>query len=51
MLVGYIGFGVVPIFIGFLSDKIGIINALYSFEAVIVVMSLGLFQFFRKMEL
>lgn len=51
MLVGYIGFGVVPILIGFLSDKLGIIHALYTFEIIIVLMSIGLYMRFRKMNL
>lgn len=51
MLVGYIGFGIVPILIGFLSDKFGIIHALYTFELIIVLMSIVLYMRFRKMNL
>jgi hypothetical protein len=50
MLVGYIGFVVVPILICYLSDKLCIILALYTFEIIIVFMSIGLYMRFRKMK-
>jgi Na+-driven multidrug efflux pump len=50
MLVGYIGFVVVPILICFLSDKLGIIHAFYTFEIIIIFMNIQLYMRFRKMK-
>jgi MFS family permease len=43
MVFGYIGFGIPAIFLGYLSDRFGIVNALLLFEAVIVLLSGYLF--------
>jgi len=43
MFFGYIGFGIPAIFLGYLSDRYGIVNALLLFEAVIVLLSGYLF--------
>lgn len=37
MFVGYIGFGIPAIFLGYLSDALGIVRALVIFEAIIVL--------------
>lgn len=38
MFIGYLGFGIPAILLGFLSDKIGIVGALLCFEAVIIAL-------------
>lgn len=43
MFFGYIGFGIPAIFLGFLSDRYGIVNALLLFEAVVILLSIFLF--------
>ncbi len=43
MFFGYIGFGIPAIFLGYLSDAYGIVNALLLFEAVIILLSGYLF--------
>ena len=48
MFFGYIGFGIPAIFLGFLSDRYGIVPALLLFEAVIVVLSIFLFVMISK---
>ncbi|MDI9880844.1 MFS transporter [Flectobacillus longus] len=40
MFVGYIGFGIPAIFLGYLSDALGIVRALVIFEAIIVLIGL-----------
>ena len=42
MFVGYIGFGIPAVFLGYFADHFGIINALLLFEAVIIVLSIWL---------
>ncbi|MFN8349713.1 MAG: MFS transporter [Spirosomataceae bacterium] len=44
---GYIGFGIPAVFLGYLSDRIGIVNALLVFEAVIVLLTVYLMRVFR----
>lgn len=46
MFMGYIGFGIPAIFLGYLSDHVGIVNALLVFEVVIVVLTAYLFRIF-----
>ena len=48
MFFGYIGFGIPAIFLGFLADWIGIIEALIFFELVIVLLSAYLYITFDK---
>ncbi|MES2520905.1 MAG: MFS transporter [Bacteroidota bacterium] len=49
MFYGYIGFGVPAVFLGYLADAVGIINALFVFEITILLLSLYLFvKFDRK---
>ncbi|MES2774250.1 MAG: MFS transporter [Bacteroidota bacterium] len=43
MFFGYIGFGIPAIFLGFLSDSLGIVNALLLFESIIILLSAFLF--------
>lgn len=50
MFIGYIGFGIPAIFLGFLSDKIGIVNTLLIFEVLIIIMSLYLNSHLKKQE-
>lgn len=47
MFFGYIGFGIPAIFLGYLSDQVGIVNALLVFEAVIVLLTAYLMRIFR----
>jgi hypothetical protein len=47
MFVGYIGFGIPAIFLGYLSDALGIIRALVIFEVIIILIGL---YFFRKVK-
>jgi MFS family permease len=42
MFVGYIGFGIPAVFLGYFADHFGIINALLLFETVIIVLSIWL---------
>ncbi|MEO5978401.1 MAG: MFS transporter [Chryseolinea sp.] len=42
MFFGYLGFGIPAIFLGYLSDHFGIVNALMVFEAVIIALSMWL---------
>lgn len=42
MFVGYIGFGIPAVFLGYFADHFGIINALLLFEVVIIVLSIWL---------
>lgn len=44
---GYIGFGIPAVFLGYLSDNIGIVNALLVFEVVIVLLTVYLMRVFR----
>ena len=44
---GYIGFGIPAVFLGYLSDQVGIVNALLVFEVVIVVLTVYLMRVFR----
>lgn len=48
MFFGYIGFGIPAIFLGYLADWIGIIQALIFFELVIVMLSAYLYITFDK---
>lgn len=48
MFFGYLGFGLPAIFLGYLADRFGIINALLSFEYVIVAISVWLIYVFYK---
>jgi MFS family permease len=42
MFVGYIGFGIPAVFLGYFADQFGIINALLLFEGIIIVLSVWL---------
>jgi MFS family permease len=42
MFVGYIGFGIPAVFLGYFADHFGIINALLLFEGVIIILSIWL---------
>lgn len=42
MFVGYIGFGIPAVFLGYFADHFGIVNALLLFEAVIIILSIWL---------
>jgi MFS family permease len=44
---GYIGFGIPAVFLGYLSDQVGIVNALLVFEVVIVLLTVYLMRVFR----
>lgn len=46
MCIGYIGFGLMPILIGFLSDRWGMFKALCFFEFVIIFLSIWLVWYF-----
>lgn len=48
MLFGYIGFGLPAVFLGYLADHFGIINALLVFEVLITLLSLYLYLVFDK---
>lgn len=48
MYIGYIGFGIPAIFLGFLADKIGIVNTLLLFEIIIIVFSIYLNSHLKK---
>jgi hypothetical protein len=43
MFIGYIGFGVPSVFLGFMADKLGILAALGIFGAIITILSGWLF--------
>jgi MFS family permease len=45
---GYIGFGIPAVFLGYLSDQVGIVNALLVFEVVIVLLTVYLMRVFRR---
>ena len=45
---GYIGFGIPAVFLGYLSDQVGIVNALLVFEVVIVVLTVYLMRVFSR---
>lgn len=47
MFVGYIGFGIPAIFLGYLSDALGIVRALVIFEVIIILIGL---YFVRKVK-
>ena len=47
MFMGYIGFGIPAIFLGYLSDHVGIVNALLVFEVTIVLLTAYLLRIFR----
>jgi MFS family permease len=42
MFIGYIGFGVPSVFLGFLADKFGILAALGIFGAIVTFLSMWL---------
>lgn len=48
MFYGYIGFGVPAVFLGYLADRFGIINALLVFEIIVTILSIYLFLTFDK---
>jgi uncharacterized membrane protein len=48
MFFGYIGFGIPAVFLGYLADAFGIINALIVFEIAITMLSIYLFLTFEK---
>ena len=48
MFYGYIGFGIPAVFLGYLADAFGIINALLVFEIIITVLSIYLRLTFNK---
>lgn len=48
MFFGYIGFGIPAIFLGYLSDMLGIVNALIFFEAVLILLTMLLLRNFRS---
>lgn len=48
MFFGYIGFGIPAVFLGYLADAFGIIQALVVFEIVIVMLSIYLFVIFDR---
>ena len=47
MFFGYIGFGIPAIFLGYISDHLGIVNALLIFEAILVILTAYLLQIFK----
>lgn len=51
MFYGYIGFGIPAIFLGYLADNFGIINALLFFEVAIVALSIYLLLALRRHHL
>ena len=53
MFVGYIGFGIPAIFLGYLADQIGIIYSLIVFEAIIILLGIYLIlkMHFRPLEI
>jgi MFS family permease len=48
MFFGYIGFGIPAIFLGYLSDMLGIVNTLIFFEAVLILLTMLLLRNFRS---
>ena len=48
MFYGYIGFGIPAVFLGYLADAFGIINALLVFEMIIILLSIYLRLTFNK---
>jgi len=42
MFVGYIGFGIPAVFLGYFADHFGIVNALLLFEGIIILLSIWL---------
>lgn len=48
MFFGYMGFGIPAIFLGYLSDRFGIVDALMAFEVVIVLLSIWLVVTFYR---
>ncbi len=48
MFYGYIGFGIPAVFLGYLADVFGIINALLVFEFIIAILSIYLFFTFNN---
>ena len=50
MFYGYIGFGIPAVFLGYLADSFGIINALLVFEISITMLSIYLFLTFEKKD-
>jgi MFS family permease len=48
MFVGYIGFGIPPIFLGYLADHFGIVEALIVFEVLIVLLSVWMGRIIYK---
>lgn len=51
MFYGYIGFGIPAIFLGYLADKFGIVNALLFFEICIIALSFYLYLILKKHHL
>lgn len=49
MLFGYLGFGIPAIFLGYLSDSLGIVNALIFFEVVLIVLTAWLLKGFKAL--
>lgn len=47
MFFGYIGFGIPAIFLGYISDHLGIVNALLIFEAILVILTAYLLRIFK----
>ncbi|MEI9955518.1 MAG: hypothetical protein WDM90_04225 [Ferruginibacter sp.] len=48
MFFGYVGFGIPAVCLGYFADHFGIINALFLFEACIVLLSVWLAIIFYK---
>ncbi|MBC7949786.1 MAG: MFS transporter [Chitinophagaceae bacterium] len=51
MFYGYVGFGIPAIFLGYIADRIGILNSLYFFELVIIGLSVYLFYRIKNINL
>ena len=51
MFFGYIGFGIPAIFLGYLSDHLGIVNALLIFEGVLIILTVYLLRIFSQTRL
>ena len=51
MFVGYVGFGLPPVVVGYLADWLGIINGLLLFEIAIILLSFWLFLRFKELKL
>lgn len=47
MFFGYIGFGIPAIFLGYLSDHLGIVNALLIYEGTLLILTIYLLRIFK----